>query len=769
MTLMNQKVLRYATLAPILLSLLSFLRPFVPSNSFVTQFFISSSNIFGVSVMCVIWFIYFSGYRYGKHIMLGQGIISLIGTIWILVAHYLRIDQSLERLLVPAHSVFLFNLTYIFMAGYIIQILYFWLPRTKVLINFFLGVILFVSLLSIFGHIYTFHGISQEALLVPTPFGDLLSYFLLILVIFVHTNRMEHLYLDSKIMFSFAIMFIAVIGANIVVYENLSKTVQTSSTIEATHKVLTETYGVDFYLGSAQSSAQAFETSGDTKYFTQYQNSKQQYLKAIRILEQQSSQGTTADTYTPVLIVSKLGNRILSLVGNTVSQKQSMSATLHTSTDAQINDDMSQILSEIETINLTYTDQLNRLTTQESVGSRGIILGVSITSALSLLLIIFTPLFIRQTIQKLAATQSSLKTSNKLLSKEKSRAEAILSGIGDGIFVVDNDHTLTVFNKAAETITGMKAIDVVGQKYQLVMQNIAEESGGSAEDFIAKALAGVGSHVSDYAAIVHKTGRKMDLEITTSPIKENNGDVAGAISVFSDRTSERALENAKDEFVSLASHQLRTPATVTKQFLAMFLQGYAGQITDKQRLFLQQAYDNNELGINIIEDLLNITRLESNRFKVANEKIELGDFLRKSIEQHEIFATRGKQTLRLKAPTNHIYVDADPSLVGMAVDNLITNALKYSDEGDTVIVRLSSGDRAAIAVIDEGIGIKKEDLPKLFERFTRLEDPQKQYVSGTGIGLYLLKKISKKMHATIHVESDYGKGSTFTIEFKPYK
>jgi len=249
-------------------------------------------------------------------------------------------------------------------------------------------------------------------------------------------------------------------------------------------------------------------------------------------------------------------------------------------------------------------------------------------------------------------------------------------------------------------------------------------------------------------------------------VRSHQSTVAGAIVVFRDRTSEQALENAKDEFVSLASHQLRTPATATKQFLAMFLEGYAGKITDQQRLFLQQAYDNNELGINIIEDLLNITRLESDRFKVAKEKIELTDFLKRTVEQHQPYAKRGDQTMRLVLPRKHVYIEADPSLLGMAVDNLVTNALKYSPEKSTITIELTDGQHASIAIKDNGIGIKKEDMKKIFERFTRLEDPQKQHVSGTGIGLYLVKRIIKMMHAKIKLESDYGKGSTFTLEFK---
>jgi two-component system phosphate regulon sensor histidine kinase PhoR len=236
--------------------------------------------------------------------------------------------------------------------------------------------------------------------------------------------------------------------------------------------------------------------------------------------------------------------------------------------------------------------------------------------------------------------------------------------------------------------------------------------------------------------------------------------------VFRDRTSEQALENAKDDFVSLASHQLRTPATATKQFLAMFLEGYAGKIDDRQRMFLQQAYDNNELGIAIIEDLLNATRLESNRLKVVKEKIELTHFLKMTADQHKPLAERNGQTIKVVVPHKHVYIESDDSLLGMAVDNLVTNALKYSPEDSTVTIRLTDGPYVTIEVSDTGIGIQKSDISKIFERFSRLEDPQKQHVSGTGIGLYLVRRIVQVLHAKIKVESIYGKGSTFILKFK---
>lgn len=757
-------------LVPILISLLSLLHLLLPAHSFVQQQFMTPATVFGLVLLCGLWFLYFSGYRYAREILLVQGALSLVAAGWILASYLFHFGFPLEHLTLPPDSPFMLNLGCMFMAGYLIQVLYYWLPRTKLLINISLAIILFMALLSIFGHVYNLNGINLESLLLPMPFGAILSYIVLTLVIFAHTNHMERLYLNRKIILGFALMFVAIVGANVVVYKNVSKTLNVSAARDTGRDTLTEIYQADFYLSNTRAEAQTYENTGDTQYIALYHANKQAYLQSIARLEGDlGKEGGTGSARESIATIAELGRQILSLGDSATAQKQSKSAptTTRSAIDKSMDMYMDQVFNEIKAASLAYTSQLDKLVDEESQGGRGIILGISIASALSILMLLFTPLFIRQTIQKLSRIQAQLEHSNGLLAEETSRVEAILTSVGDGLFVVDAHRLITVFNHAAEQITGLKRQAVLGQRYDEVMQFASPAEPGSELDFTEKALQGVVTQLSHNAVLQRGQSEKIDVQVSAAPVKSKTGSVVGAIIVFRDRSSEQALENAKDEFLSLASHQLRTPATATKQFLAMFLQGYAGHIDDKQRLFLQQAYDNNELGINIIEELLNITRLENDTFKVITEKIELTQFLRTSIEQHMAYAKRGKQMLHLEVPSVPVYIEADASLLGMAIDNLITNALKYSDEGDTVTIRLTDGKKIEIAVSDTGIGIKKEDMPKIFERFNRLEDPQKRNVSGTGIGLYLVKKIVKQLHATIRADSEYGKGSTFILTFKP--
>jgi len=771
---MNAKVLRMAICLLIAVALVTLLQPLLPDHSYLAQFFhVTSFASFGIALLllAIVWFLYISGYRYARQLLFWQGVLGLLVTGGVLVGYFSNHTIFLERQLIPVtNRPFLLNLSLMFLACYAIQIVSYWLPRTRVIVNACVAVILFMVLLSTFGHLYNIPGIREDALLLPMPFGTILFFLVLSLIVFAHTNHMARLYLNSQIVISFAAMFIAILGANIAVYKNINKTVNVLYRGGVTQQVLFGTYSIDLYLDNAQLAIEAYETSGNQQYIVAFQSDRQGFRKAITALNSQSAAVLgSSGINRSIVSVAQLGNKMFAIGNSVVSQKhfESPPETIRSRNDELMSTYVNQAQVGIQSIDLTYDSKLKSLSAQESSAARSVILGLSTASSLSLLFIIFTPLFIRETIRKLSIAQANLRRTNRLHLEEKSRAEAVLASISDGLFAVDNNKLITVFNHAAEEMTGLRAESVLGRRYDELSHFVFTNDHDKTLDFTEKALHGTTIHLTHHAVLGRQNGQRLGVQVSASPIRDITGLVVGAIIVFRDRSSEQALENAKDEFVSLVSHQLRTPATATKQFLAMFLQGYGGHLDKRQRRFMQEAYDNNELGLNIIEDLLNITRLESNKLRVVKEKIEVAEFLRSAIKEHEAFATRSEQRIRLVAPTKPIYIETEVNLLDMAVDNLITNALKYSNAGQTVTVRLTDGKEVRIAVSDNGIGIKNEDIPKIFERFIRLEDPQKQYISGSGIGLYLVKKIAKRLHATIRVESEYGKGSTFTLTLKP--
>lgn len=249
------------------------------------------------------------------------------------------------------------------------------------------------------------------------------------------------------------------------------------------------------------------------------------------------------------------------------------------------------------------------------------------------------------------------------------------------------------------------------------------------------------------------------------PVFDKDGKIIKLIGTSQDVTEMYHLDIAKREFVSLASHQLRTPASGVKAFLSMLLDGHAGRLTKKQREFVKRAYDSNSRQLDIIESLLSLASIESGRLTMQVETIDLGTFVKKCLSAHRPAARRKKHTLHYERPDSTIYVLADANALQMAIDNLVSNAIKYTLDGGAISVHVKAeGKTAQVVVNDNGIGIAKKDLPLLFQKFSRLNDPASKTVGGSGLGLYMAKYIVELHHGRLDVSSKHGEGTQFRIK-----
>jgi PAS domain S-box-containing protein len=225
------------------------------------------------------------------------------------------------------------------------------------------------------------------------------------------------------------------------------------------------------------------------------------------------------------------------------------------------------------------------------------------------------------------------------------------------------------------------------------------------------------------------------------------------------------LNNAKDDFISIASHQLRTPATGVKQYIGMLLEGFAGPLTEEQRTMLQAAYSSNERQINIVNDLLKVAQLDSGKIKLQKKKINICTLVADIVHEQRAKFTKRNQQLIIQKPDQKIFCTVDDRLLRMVLENLIDNASKYSPGNTTVKVSLvKKPGQLSIKLADNGIGIEKEELPKLFQKFSRIENKHTSTVEGTGLGLYWSKTAVEMHGGKIKVTSKPGIGSTFTIQ-----
>ena len=226
---------------------------------------------------------------------------------------------------------------------------------------------------------------------------------------------------------------------------------------------------------------------------------------------------------------------------------------------------------------------------------------------------------------------------------------------------------------------------------------------------------------------------------------------------------ERDVEFAKDELLSLASHQLRTPATGVKQYLGMILQGFAGTVSEKQRDYLERAYASNNRQLGVINDILHLAKLETGRIVLAERQFDIAKMVRDVVDEQRQSAEKGEITLVLEAPSKGTIV-GDSHMLRMVMENLVSNAIKYTPPNGTVTIKLTRrASRWVLAVKDTGVGISKSDFPKLFKQFSRINNSRTEFVTGTGVGLYLAYHLTILHGGSIGVSSRRGKGSTFTV------
>ncbi len=224
----------------------------------------------------------------------------------------------------------------------------------------------------------------------------------------------------------------------------------------------------------------------------------------------------------------------------------------------------------------------------------------------------------------------------------------------------------------------------------------------------------------------------------------------------------RDLDKAKDEFVSMASHQLRTPLTSVKGYLSMVLEGDAGKISKDQRKLLSEAFTSSERMVHLINDFLNVSRIQTGKFLIDRHEIDLGKIVKQEVDSLQTTAEARDLTIRLSIPPKPVVLSLDENKIRQVVMNFIDNALFYSKPETEITVQLTVTPREAkLEVRDHGIGVPVAQQTKLFTKFFRADNARTQRPDGTGVGLYLAKKVIDGHDGKLVFSSVEDKGSTF--------
>jgi PAS domain S-box-containing protein len=334
---------------------------------------------------------------------------------------------------------------------------------------------------------------------------------------------------------------------------------------------------------------------------------------------------------------------------------------------------------------------------------------------------------------------------------------AIVESSQDSIVTIDLNRIITTWNEAAEHLYGYTAAEVIGKPLELLM--LPNDIIGLVEkvEKIANEIS-----VPRYETVrVHKSGKQADLQIALSPVRDSEGTVIGISTIARDITEAKLQEQLKDEFIAVASHELKTPVTSIKGFTELLLQKSidAGNESAYVLKKLDQQVDRL---IILIQTLLDTTKLSGGKLLITAEPFDLSALVEEQIE-----------VIQRLSPNHHIQFEgkinlmvvADRKLIGQAISNFVSNAVKYSPKGGAVIVSLRQTDECAtVTVEDFGVGIPDGLDHKIFERYFRVNQMPNSSIPGVGLGLYITAQIVQQHGGKIKVESKEGKGSRFSFD-----
>jgi PAS domain S-box-containing protein len=338
------------------------------------------------------------------------------------------------------------------------------------------------------------------------------------------------------------------------------------------------------------------------------------------------------------------------------------------------------------------------------------------------------------------------------VSLEKERSVAILANIADGIVAVDRDGRVVLWNSAAEEISGVAQEEAIGRTTVQVLQRQLES---------AEAETPSGQRLIS----ITRGGEEVWLSLSEAVMRDPLGAVAGRIFAFRDISADRMVEQVKSDFVAAVSHELRTPLTSIYGFAETLLRQDIPFGEEERRIFLGYIASESERLTEIVDQLLNVARLDAGDLQVELGRIDVGSVVSELVETVEESGVMNGHRFEIDLPEEPLAAEADPDKVRQIFNILVENALRYSPGGGTVTVGARrSDDRVEVRVVDQGIGIPAAERERIFRKFYRAESAARDGAAGTGLGLFIAKELVTAMGGRIWVESTEGEGSSFSFE-----
>ena len=365
---------------------------------------------------------------------------------------------------------------------------------------------------------------------------------------------------------------------------------------------------------------------------------------------------------------------------------------------------------------------------------------------------------------------------NSKVEMARAKEEAILVSIGDGLFATDKRGNITLINKTAEKLLGKKSKEVMGKFFSEVI--LMEDEKGVPIPLKKRpssmALATSATTTMDPTYYyVRKDKTKFPVAIMVTPVILG-GKVIGVIEVFRDITREKEIDKAKSEFISLASHQLKTPPTAIKLLTERLLGGKMGEFTKKQKEYIDDIRSSNQRMIDLVNALLNVSRIELGAFTIRVNEKNVCAIVQSILDELKSVIDKKQLKLKMISRDMNAMLMLDETLFRIVINNLITNAIRYTAKGGEIRVECKVVNKGqtlggnllkescfVVVVSDTGYGIPRGEQSKVFTKFFRADNAREKITDGTGLGLYIVKSILDHSGGLIWFTSRENEGSVF--------
>jgi PAS domain S-box-containing protein len=372
---------------------------------------------------------------------------------------------------------------------------------------------------------------------------------------------------------------------------------------------------------------------------------------------------------------------------------------------------------------------------------------------------------------------------NKQLEAEKLQSDIILNAIEDGVVVIDDQRIIRSFNPAAARLTGWTAAEAIGLTYTVILKIFDEKNVvyTEATNPFSRVFRENKTVRDDHAVLASKDNKSISINLSVSPLLDQNKKITGAVGVFRDVSEARQEERQRAEFISTASHEMRTPVAAIEGYLSLAMNDKVSKVDLRARDYLNKAHDATQHLGRLFQDLLTSAKAEDGRLSNHPVVIEMSGFLEGVTEDLRFSAQKKNLSIEYVVGSNGAsvqgtedggssrvlqplyYVKADPERLREVINNLFDNAVRYTESGSISIGLTGDDNIVQFYIRDTGQGIAADDIPHLFEKFYRIDNSATRTSNGTGLGLFISRKVVELYNGRIWVESTLGKGSTFFI------